>query len=179
MDTYITMESQSKRFIPDQIVITAFNGHTDALLSTLLVIPASGLHLLAWNSHFPSTAEKWIWRISSIGVGVAPLVIYFHFLASKYIISYIWVPRAGDPLLRRLQGIIMDKFRVASGQYRIINSRLEMYPLEMIFFCTLMLNMYLYIACSVLLGVVAFTTLRSVPEGSYQTPAWGDYWPHF
>ncbi|KAL0636944.1 hypothetical protein Q9L58_004047 [Maublancomyces gigas] len=47
LSTYVTMQSQSKRCIPDQIVITAFNGQTDALLSTLLGIPSSTFHLLA------------------------------------------------------------------------------------------------------------------------------------
>ncbi|KAI5842137.1 hypothetical protein DFP73DRAFT_596132 [Morchella snyderi] len=34
------------------------------------------LHATAWNSHFPSTAERWIWRGSCLAVGFVPVVLF-------------------------------------------------------------------------------------------------------
>lgn len=178
-DSYVTLESQSKQYIVDHIWRSSFDGHTKVLISAILAIPISGLHLLAWNSHFPSTLEKWIWRISSIGIGVAPMGIYIQFVLSKHFIRYIWVSKEGDPLHHRIQKIALASLPSGSGDHRTINSRLEMDPREMIFYGTMSFSFYLYLTSIILLGVVAFASIRSVPEGSYKTPVWGEYWPHF
>lgn len=175
----VTMVPQVKRFIVDDLITLGFDGHTDALTAAILGIPTSAFHLLAWNSHFPSPAEKWIWRISSIGIGVAPQCMYLHFLASRHIVGYTWGSKEGDPLYRRVHKLIMDKFPTAPGVYRTINSPLEMNFGEIIFYLTTWLNIHAYTTFSLLLGVVAFISIRNVPEGSYDTVVWADYWPHF
>lgn len=178
LPSFVKMVPQSKRFIVDELVSSGFDGHTDALTAAVLGLPTSGFHLLAWNRHFPSAPEKWIWRICSIGIGVAPICMYAHFVVSKHIVTYIWGSAVGDPLWRRVHKLIMDKFQMAPGSYRIINSSLEVRPTEMLFYVTTWLNIYSYTAFSVLLGMVAFLSLRSVPEGSYERVVWGNYWPH-
>lgn len=86
---YVKMVPQSKHYILDEILDRGFGGQTDALMVAVLGLPTAFLHLLAWNTHSHSTPEKWIWRVCSIGIGVAPLIIYTHFVFSKYIVSSI------------------------------------------------------------------------------------------
>ncbi|KAF9035615.1 hypothetical protein BJ165DRAFT_1562458 [Panaeolus papilionaceus] len=40
------------------------------------------IHLIAWDFHFPTTAEMWLWRISSLVLTVSPLIfmLFGHFV---------------------------------------------------------------------------------------------------
>ncbi|KAH7348032.1 hypothetical protein BKA66DRAFT_477523 [Pyrenochaeta sp. MPI-SDFR-AT-0127] len=40
------------------------------------------LHIVAWRFHFPTEAERWLWRVNSIGCTVLHLIFY--------LISYHW-----------------------------------------------------------------------------------------
>jgi len=45
---------------------------------TLAVVTAlyGALHALCWHSHFPSVAEKMLWRISSIVIAAGPVAVW-------------------------------------------------------------------------------------------------------
>lgn len=178
-DTYVKMESQSQGSIVDYVLIGGLGEDADILISTFIAIPSCVLHLVAWNSHFPSMPELWIWRTCSIGVGIAPLVLYVLLWASKHTVGYSWQPNEGDSIVRRMHNIAMTKARAIPGSTRAVHSICQLYPEEMIHYITMWLIFHLYLSLSILLTVVAFTSLRSVPEGTYQTLLLGDYWPHF
>lgn len=175
----VRVVAQSKRFIIDEYILNSLNGHTNALTAMMLGLPTCVLHLLAWDSHFPSSPEKWIWRISSIGAGCVPACMYLQFLISKRIVTYRWVSRADDPLYRRMHKLLMDKFPAVPGCHRTIRSCHEMALGEAAFYVTTLVTVVLAFGCSFLLSVVAFLSLRSVLEGSYETVVWANYWPHF
>ena len=44
-----------------------------------------GIHAVAWNNHFPSVAEKWLWRASAIYIGFCGgLWVVPNFLVKAY-----------------------------------------------------------------------------------------------
>lgn len=175
----VRVVGQSKRYIIDEYILNSLAGNADALTATMLGIPTSLLHLLAWNSHFPSSTEQWIWRVASIGLGFVPTCMYVQFQVSKHIVTYRWGSDAGDPLYRRVHMLIMDKFPAAPGSLRTIRNWSEMTLGELGFYVTTLVTVNLCFLFSILLTLVAFLSLRSVREGSYETVIWGNYWPHF
>lgn len=60
------------------------------------------IHAAAWNSHFPSAAEMWMWRVSSILATTFPLVSMVFFASS---LVKDMTPRglASPPILRSLK----------------------------------------------------------------------------
>lgn len=176
--TCVRVIPQSKNFIFEEFVAKLFIGHRNAWLGPVLTVPTCLFHLLAWNQHFPSAGEKWIWRVTSIGIWVAPAWIYLHFLMSKHFISYTWGAEVGDSLSRRVYKLMLDKVPVVPGTTRVIYGPREMTAGELVLFVTTTLTVNLFAVCSVLLVAVAFLSLRSVREGSYETVSWGNYWPH-
>ncbi|KAI5839124.1 hypothetical protein DFP73DRAFT_587776 [Morchella snyderi] len=171
--------NQSRRFVVDDLISTGFEGHSDAMMAAAMGIPTSVLHGLAWNSHFPSQVEKWIWRVSSVGVGVAPQCMLLHFVLSEHIVQYTWIADESDHMYKRIHKQFMDKFPVAAGSERRIKSVFQMRLGEFAFYVTTWLNLEIYTAFSMSLAVLSFMSLRSVPDGTYKTIPWGDYWPHF
>ncbi|KAK3494858.1 uncharacterized protein B0T23DRAFT_119722 [Neurospora hispaniola] len=59
------------RGAPDKVMVVVF-----AVFSVLF----SGIHIAAWNYDFPSNAETWIWRGSSVALTVLGLCMCFIFL---------------------------------------------------------------------------------------------------
>ncbi|KAB8248282.1 hypothetical protein BDV35DRAFT_348241 [Aspergillus flavus] len=45
------------------------------LASASTAVLNAGLHVIAWNSHFPSPTERLLWRLSAIGVGLFPILM--------------------------------------------------------------------------------------------------------
>lgn len=181
-ETFISctrLVSEARRFIPVEYILNSVNCHTDALTATLLGLPTCVFHLLAWNSHFPSSPEQWIWRVSAIRIGIAPTIMYLQFLLSTSIVTYRWDANAGDLLYCRVHKLVMDKFPAAPGNPRTIRYWSELRLGEVPLYVSILLNLLVYCCCSFLLSLVAFLSLRSVPEQSYETVVWGNYWPHF
>lgn len=44
-------------------------------LAVVIILIYGGCHVAAWNTHFPSAVEGWLWRVSSIVVAVAPCFV--------------------------------------------------------------------------------------------------------
>ncbi|KAH8705337.1 hypothetical protein BGW36DRAFT_310877, partial [Talaromyces proteolyticus] len=45
--------------------------------ASILAIVNGALHLLVWKAYFPTPAERIIWRISGVGLGAFPMIVYF------------------------------------------------------------------------------------------------------
>ncbi|KAH8702850.1 hypothetical protein GQ44DRAFT_831711 [Phaeosphaeriaceae sp. PMI808] len=43
--------------------------------STVMAIANGALHVTVWNSHFPTSTERFLWRISALGLGALPLIL--------------------------------------------------------------------------------------------------------
>ncbi|KAI9373306.1 hypothetical protein BJX61DRAFT_541841 [Aspergillus egyptiacus] len=69
-------------YIPQSVIHQFFEDryrkkHVDRmmiLMSILSILLFGGLHLLAWNLHFPSAVERSLWRGSALTVAIAPTV---------------------------------------------------------------------------------------------------------
>ncbi|KAF8534934.1 hypothetical protein BDD12DRAFT_857784 [Trichophaea hybrida] len=45
-------------------------------ISMILAIVNGGIHLSAWNKHFPTTVERWLWRIACVTTGIFAFLLY-------------------------------------------------------------------------------------------------------
>jgi hypothetical protein len=101
------------------------------------------LHAICWHSHFPSRAEQWLWRTSSLVIAAAPGVTVPPLLITAF--------------LRRLQRQNGMTIATAFGMLAlgltigIVSS---------------------YIVARIFILVEAFISLRNLPAGAYQTPSW-------
>jgi hypothetical protein len=59
----------------------------------LIVIIFGGIHVVAWQFHFPTYAEQLTWRICSIVSTIIPIIfgLYFHFSEDEYNVSTVIV----------------------------------------------------------------------------------------
>ncbi|KAI0062764.1 hypothetical protein BV25DRAFT_1915890 [Artomyces pyxidatus] len=108
------------------------------------------VHCAAWDYVFPSGAERFMWRLSSISIIAVPGVLLVALLA--------WLPtEMGRPDWRRRKGkvilILMSVVTVLSG--------------------------LVYVAARILLITLSFTTLRSLPYVAYESIQWTLFVPHF
>jgi hypothetical protein len=132
----------------DFISWTTFN--TLAGLSLLY----GGAHVAAWNTHFPTTVENLLWKISaSVATSFVPFsLLAFHsqnkldeYLPGR---DYAWA-RAAHTL----------------NEFAFV-----------VYFC---LATVIFVTSRLFLTVESFLSLRSLPEGSFETVPWSNYWPHF
>jgi hypothetical protein len=110
-----------------------------------------GLHALCWKSHFPSYAEKMLWRISSciIAGGPATLTVLFIILLS----------------LR-----LSERAAIGAAWLQDI---LEYMGLVIVVPCIMV-----YGAARLFILLEAFISVRDLPAAAYQTPNWTLWLPH-
>ncbi|KAJ7608016.1 hypothetical protein DFH06DRAFT_690339 [Mycena polygramma] len=107
------------------------------LLEVSVAITFGAIHCAGWAASFPSTAEKWLWRMSAAMVTLVPLLM--------------GVEQAFDP-----------------GDV----------PRPAILYGLLMATLTGYVVCRLLLIVLPFTALRSVPAGALTDIDWSAAIPH-
>lgn len=54
-------------------------------LAVGLVLTYGACHAAAWNTHFPSTIECWLWRVSAMVVTVIPTYFIIFFFLTMYV----------------------------------------------------------------------------------------------
>lgn len=112
------------------------------------------LHAAAWNEHFPTVAEKWLWRSSSVYIGFCGgLWIVLNYAAQAY-----------QPLNE-----FWEKWMDGGGR-RWQNSVLG-FP---VCICGLSL-----LFARGFIVIEAFISIRSLPAAAYDTPTWSRIFPHF
>ena len=159
-------QRQCIHFTPAQLVVeNVQNWPSDDLLrnvSGLLVgmilwslnFLYGGIHAAAWNSHFPSTAEKWLWRTSASYIGFCGgLWILLNFSALTY-------PPLNEFWERWMDGISSWFY------FAVLGSAVVVCGLS---FC---------LARGFIL-IEAFISIRSLEEAAYNTPEWAQLFPHF
>lgn len=113
-----------------------------------------GVHAAAWNDHFPSKVEAWIWRCSSIYAALCGL---------------IWLSINMFAHMSRSLNNYWDEvvaFRVRWINYLVLGVVCSICGAT-------------YILARGFLVVEAFISLRQLPLGAYQTPDWTQLIPHF
>lgn len=111
-----------------------FRGTSDKVMGVILAVFSvlfSGIHVAAWNYDFPSNAETWIWRGSSVALTVLGLCMCFFFLiesvetgdtldtTEKYILSIVF------PLYALVRTMMLG---VALASFRKVPTRLYETP---------------------------------------------------
>lgn len=129
-------------------------------LAVGIILTYGACHAVAWNTHFPSTIECWLWRVSAIVVTVIPT--YFIIFISLHEYPKLWAQFFISP---------MDEV------YRKLNGRSASW-VEYITKAQFWLLLAVLIFGRVFLLVESFISLRSLPQGSFKTTVWDDYWPH-
>jgi hypothetical protein len=122
----------------------------------LLVGTLFGLiHCAAWNAHFPSTAELLIWRSCSLVIAATPstITLMFGFLPLSWKMGW------------NLDVKIFMRWSVADA-------------FGYIFGCVFWAALVAYIFAHLLLIVLSFTTLRTLPPGAFVDVNWSAYIPH-
>ncbi|GAB1212754.1 hypothetical protein ATERTT37_001901 [Aspergillus terreus] len=164
--------------------VLQYLGRRVELWASILAIGNGALHLLVWNSYFPTTAERIIWRISGIGLGVFPLMVYFIMSWNEEFDDFfvkMWY------LMRFEEGswawMTYRSLSIMAGQYHLSvrgtssNQNVPIW-LRYLLLCVCTIAMILYVACILYLTVEAFISMRSLPAGSYQQPPWTSIFPH-
>ena len=114
---------------------------------SLLAICYGALHCLAWNSKFPTGAEKIAWRVCAISTAALGPLIVLVLTWRKFMDRVL-----GDVSALHFVGWSLDLMA-----YSVIAC---------------------YIVSRMTLIVLAFVSLRVLPEDTYQTVAWHDYILH-
>lgn len=142
-------------FPPDTLNVGAFYayGTLDRSIGLVFFAVASGvlfggLHLIPWEFTFPTPTESFLWRISSLWITLNPVLLSIPLIFHSFI--------SDQP------GVV----------YRL-PGRWTLKPLQLI-----TMTVPLYILARVLIVVLAFVTLRSLPPGVYTEIPWSNFIPH-
>ncbi|EKM60725.1 uncharacterized protein PHACADRAFT_246815 [Phanerochaete carnosa HHB-10118-sp] len=108
------------------------------------------LHFIAWDFHYPSNVERWLWRASAIAITAAPP---YMFLGRTVAVHFI------DGVLKA-KGVWR---RVFLGIATLVSS---------------LPGAVLYVGARIALLVVALMELRQLPAGALLTVSWTNFIPH-
>ena len=113
-----------------------------------------GIHATAWNAHFPTAAEKWLWRTSAAYIGFCgSLWIVLNYLTILY-------PPLNEFWERWMDGISSWFYFAVLG--------------SLVCICGL-----LFIFARGFIVTEAFISIRSLEAAAYDTPDWTQVFPHF
>jgi hypothetical protein len=138
---------------------------------TILSLIYAGCHATAWNSHFPSFTERYLWRGACIVIaagGPTFLVsnaIHHIVKAKDYALNYYF--------FRELR----KSHPFPCGLPRYIFYRLPKY-MHMVVDCFRYACMILYTLARIFIIVEAFISIRSLPAGAYDSVDWIEMLPH-
>lgn len=112
------------------------------------------IHVAAWNDHFPSTAEMWLWRASSSYIAFCGgLWVMLNFIVTQ-------LPRLNEFWERWADGEKTSLENVGLG--------------VVVFVCGFSL-----VLARIFVVVEAFVSIREQPVEAYSTPEWTNIFPHF
>lgn len=131
---------------------------------TVLCAMYGGAHLVAWNNHFPTEAEKWMWRASGICMAGFPM--------TPPVLLVL------DKLNDRLMGRSGTRQQMGHSKTRLWLSRLTLGPCALVLVSLFVILGGGYIYGRIFVLVEAFVSLRSPPAGTYDAVAWTSYMPH-
>lgn len=140
----------------------------------------------AWKSHFPTPVESILWKISALVLPVTPAIHYLLDPKDVYyrVFEECWksevkgkaISDLGIPTLGFLRTWRTHKMKHLNQQKKDTTLR---FCLDM-FIVFILFSIYIcHLFTRGFLMIEAFISVRNLPAGSYNTVAWGNYWPHF
>ncbi|KAL8646747.1 MAG: hypothetical protein Q9210_005952 [Variospora velana] len=111
------------------------------------------IHAAAWNDHFPTTAEKWLWRSSAVYIGFCGgLWIILNYIAQAYKpLNEFW-EKWMDGKKKPWQNVLIGIPVVLCGASLLF--------------------------ARAFLVIEAFVSVRELPASAYVTPAWSQVFSH-
>ena len=134
---------------------------------TFLSCIYAGIHASAWNGHFPSYPERWIWRGSCICIAGGMLLFMMISFPAR------WINSIDDSIVHNIY-----KSRRAEGfsvwrPFRWVTVACMWFCIG----CHLLIST-LYVSARIFIVVEAFISVRSLPLGAFDTVEWLSFWPH-
>ncbi|KAK5045439.1 hypothetical protein LTR84_009303 [Exophiala bonariae] len=162
----IAVNTTCIHFKPEQLLVKySHNWPSDELLRSVdgLVVGMvlwlanflyGSLHAAAWNDHFPSMLEKWLWRSSAIYIAFCGgLWVILNYMVKSYKrLNEFW-EKWMDGEKSWLQNVTLGTIVVICG------------------FSLMFARAYIV--------VEAFLSIRQLPASAYETPSWSQIFPHF
>jgi hypothetical protein len=112
------------------------------------------IHCAAWNAHFPSTVEMWMWRVSAI------LLVTLPIMGLSYLIFCGLMGRLEEEGKLEEEGRVKFEIR------------------ETVIITILLSLLILYVIARLFLLVLPLTNLRSLPPNALMDVDWTRYIPH-
>lgn len=128
-------------------------------------------HLAAWNAHFPSEFERWIWRVSCLAIPFSIMCVQGTITFMGWAFTYPSWPDDRELLEREFES--EQEFGLYTRAKQVWRRRWRFPKL------IVRLSIIIFILARIFIIVEAFISLRSLPIGSFQEVEWSSYWPHF
>jgi len=131
------------------------------------------VHLGAWNSHFPSTVEKWMWRAGGLVMVSTPSFI----LVSQGLTLGAEAIKAWKRNRNELPKLSAGRGTQALTLFVVALQK----GLELILSISWLTSAFLFSVCvyaRFFIFAEVFISLRSTAKGTYQTVVWTDFIPH-
>ena len=125
------------------------------------------IHCIAWHFSFPTDAELLMWRISCVAITAVPVCISLACFLGAVLIGFFGVVLIG------FLGVVLT--RVDFGVVRPDRHR---YIPFVTFILLLLPALIFYIIARAVTLALAFTSLRGLPHGAYETVHWTTFIPH-
>jgi len=143
-------------------------------LPAILISIYGALHITAWNAHFPTLVECWLWRMTCVGMLCAGgiLVLPFRVLGQtgNEVVLALWRLRlrAGSGNFgNAIWSVFLElRHEVAKDTPQFLKFDFSM--------CSLLV----YLMAMIFLTVESIVSLRQLPVDAYKTPTWTGLWPH-
>jgi len=164
-----------------------FAGVTAAVLFPAIY---GGVHLTPWNAHFPTYLERFLWRTSGILIATSTAFVWCIVMAIDSQPTHLVfetltrVPSAVGAPFRAFKLVL----ELGPGKFRSCKGLICYPPLALIALLVwavmalgvilLLCGWLLYPSARLYILVEAFASLRSLPQGAYDTVVWTDIWPH-
>lgn len=139
---------------PSDDLLRDVGGLVVGMVLWLACLAYGAVHLSAWNDHFPTVAEQWLWPSSSLYIGFCGgLWIALNYLAQSFgplnAFWEKWMDRGG----RWWQNFLIGAPVLVCGVSLVL--------------------------ARAFIVVEAFISIRELPVAAYDTPTWTQVFPHF
>ena len=131
-------------------------------------------HMSAWNLHFPSQIEKWLWRVSaaflvgSLGIWIVVAALWYTKARIQKSVERIQCSTTATTMAKLWETRTTDSSKLFAA-WIVVNN------VAKVLFLVALASHGLSRAY---LLIEAFISLRTMPAGAYQTVSWLQYWPH-
>ena len=155
--------------------------------ATIMGMVSGGIHAAAWNHHFPTGIEQLLWRVASIGIGSAPLLICLmsYGLGGEVHIQWIFYELQFEDkptfhhMVEIFPRIVYHRKPGGVPKEKSLGFSNRIPPwARFLHLGVIVLAMIGYLFSVLYLTVESYVSVRNLPEGAFATVEWSDFFPH-